>query len=875
VTFLFTDVENSTVLWEEHPTAMRSALARHDEILRTSILAAGGYVFSTGGDAFCASFSRAVDALAAAVGAQELLASQSWPEPVVVRVRIGLYTGEADERDGDYFGPAVNRAARVMAVARGGEVVCGETTAQILRGHLPDDFHFVPLGQRHLKGLTDPERLFGLVGRGLSFDMTSTSDALVEAKLPRALTRLIGRDAEAPEIAALLRAAWLVTLTGPGGVGKTSLALAVAGSVAGEYPDGVWWLELASVRDGGDVIRAVAGVIGVGEHSGQRLLDTVCQAIGKRRVLLVLDNCEHIAAAVAALVTDLGKYCAGVSVFATSRGRLGVPGERLVGVRPLAAEVITDPAMELLVERIDRPDLAQDPVERLAMLEICRQLDGLPLALELAAARCVALRPTEVATRLRSRLGLLADGHRSEERHQTLRGTLQWSYELLDERERLVFERLGVFVGGFSLEAAEFVCRSDDLDQLTIDDAVVSLIEKSLVEHDGRRYRLLETAREFALDKFGSRGGVNGVQANHLEFFVAFVRQARLGLHSKDEAIWLERLDADWANVRAAFRNALDGDDVDATTTIVAHLTQEGHWRRPECYAWSREAVERFGGIDFPRRHELLGAAAVAEWALGDLDRSLELGRVAMAVDPAPGTATDLLPEIGVIRSLAWGGRTDEAVTVCEHMLAVASTAGDAWQELLGRSYLGVVLNFNGRVVEAEEAAAEALPVAVRTGSPSGRAWAMFTLALTMRDKAAAIVVLEEGVTLAQSVRNDLIESAALSELYHLRAGHGDPAAVFPDIVRLAVDLQHRGRFLQAWQAVITAADVCSKLGHSDTAVLLVEACRASHAGSLGIVESLEAISGTLDADRVADLAAEGTRLTLADAIQLLVETSP
>jgi predicted ATPase len=731
----------------------------------------------------------------------------------------------------------------------------------------------VPLGERHLKGLSDPERLFGLVGHGLSVEATMVSDTPAEAKLPRALTRLIGRDAEASKIGALLRAAWLVTLTGPGGVGKTSLALGVARSVADVYPDGMWWLELASVRDGGDVIPTVAGVLGVGERAEQRLLETVCQAIGRRRVLLILDNCEHIVVAVAAMVAALGRYCAGVGVLATSRVRLGVQGERLAPVRPLASEAISDPAMELLLERIDRPDLALDPAEQLAMLEICRQLDGLPLALELAAARCVALRPTEVAIRLRSRLGLLADRHRPEERHQTLQATLQWSYELLDVQERQVFERLGVFVGGFSLEAAEYVCQSDDLDPPTVDDAVVSLIEKSLVEHDGRRYRLLETAREFALDWLGAHHETKPVQANHLEFFVAFVRQARVGLHSYDEAAWLERLDADWANIRAAFRNALDRDDVDATTTIIVHLTQEGHWRRPECYAWSREAAERFDAIDHPRRHELFGAAAIAEWALGNLDRSIELGRIAMAADPAPGTSTDLLPELGVVRSLLWGGQPDEAVTICEQMLAVVTGAGDAWQELLCRTYLGVALNTVGRVVEAEAAAEKALAAALRTGSPSGQAWAMFILALTMRDKRAAIVVLEEGVALARSVRNDLIESAGLSELYHLRAGHGDAALVLDDIVRLALDLQHRGRFLQAWQAVVTAAEVCAKLGHADMAVLLVAACRASHAGSLGIVESVEAmVTGTLDAARVADLATEGARLTLADAIQLLVD---
>jgi predicted ATPase/class 3 adenylate cyclase len=513
VTFLFCDVEGSTRLWEAHGEAMRSALAVHDGIVREALESAGGFVFSTGGDGFGAAFSRAGDALAAAVAAQRGLAAQDWLDEVRLRVRMGLHTGEADERDGDYFGPDVNRAARLMAIAHGGQIVCSPATADLVGGHLPAGASLVDLGVHRLRDLSEPLRVFQVVRDGLpsGFPPLLSMDAF-PGNLPLQLSSFIGRDLELARVAKALGEARMVTLTGVGGVGKTRLALRTAAEELPRFREGAWLVELQAVRDPEAVPEAVAAVFRLADRAGVSTLEVLIEFLASKQLLLVLDNCEHLLDPVAELVEALERACAGVAVLATSREGLALEGERVVPVPALAAPatdanvatVAESEAVRLFVDRaawVD-PDFALTDSNIPAVAQLCRRLDGLPLAIELAAARIGALTPVELARRLDRRFDALAGGRRrAVQRHQTLRAAIDWSYQLCSEEERRLLARLAVFAGGCTEEAAEAVCSGDPLPSEAVFELLAGLVAKSLVvaQRDGSitRYRLLETIREF------------------------------------------------------------------------------------------------------------------------------------------------------------------------------------------------------------------------------------------------------------------------------------------------------------------------------------------------------------------------------------------
>ncbi len=545
VTFLFTDIEGSTRLWETAPDVMRSALARHDEIVSSCIESHGGYVFSTGGDGFAAAFARAGDGVAAAVDAQACLAGEAWPATAQIRVRMGLHTGEVDERQGDYFGQAVNRAARLMAAGHGGQVLCSSATAGLVEGFVLTD-----LGEHRLPDLSAPQRVLQVgVGR---FPPPRSLDAF-SSNLPVVLTELIGRDAEVADVADLVRAHRLVTLTGTGGVGKTRLALAVATAAAPLFPDGLWLVELAPVADPEEVPRAVAAAVGAPVTDGSGL----ARYLGERRMLIVLDNCEHVIDASATLVEAVLASGPEPVIVATSREQLGVAAEVAYRVRSLTvpeldadvAEAGASDAVRLFVERAAAGGaFVLDAANAAPVIEICRRLDGIPLAIELAAARVRAAPPSEIAARLGERLGW---SRRAQERHRTLQGTLAWSHDLLSDEDKAVFRRLSVFPASFGIGAAEAVAGGDGLDVL---ESVVRLVDRSLVQYepaDGR-YRLLETLRQFAEDRLRDAAETEEVTERHARHFLSLAR--RIGPETQDHRYDTVRavLTAELDNLRAA-----------------------------------------------------------------------------------------------------------------------------------------------------------------------------------------------------------------------------------------------------------------------------------------------------------------------------------
>jgi predicted ATPase/class 3 adenylate cyclase len=500
VTFLFTDIEGSARLWERNSQEMQEALARHDELLRTAIEARDGYVFKTVGDAFCAAFGTATDAAEAALACQLALLEEGWAEEVgAIRVRMALHTGAAEERDGDYFGPPVNRVARLMSAAHGGEVLLSLPAQELVRDQLPPGTTLRDLGEYRLKDLFRPERVFQLLAPELpsEFPPLRTLDAY-RNNLPLQPTPLVGREKEVAEVCDLLRGeeTRLLTFTGPGGIGKTRVALQAAADLLDDFPDGTFFAPLATLTQAELFFSTVAETLGVQETGEQPLDESLKDYLKERRLLLVLDNFEQVLGA-APTVTELLAAAPGLKVLATSRAPLGLYGEHEYAVPPLSVPDVRHlpdfktlsqyEAVRLFIERAKaaKADFEVTDESAPAVAEICVRLDGLPLAIELAAARIKMLPPKAMLQRLSSRLKLLTGGARDlPERQRTLRATIEWSFALLDEGEQLLFGRLAVFSGGRTLEAIEAICDAEG--DLPVDafDGVSSLLDKSLIRQE-------------------------------------------------------------------------------------------------------------------------------------------------------------------------------------------------------------------------------------------------------------------------------------------------------------------------------------------------------------------------------------------------------
>jgi predicted ATPase/class 3 adenylate cyclase/tetratricopeptide (TPR) repeat protein len=578
VTLLFTDIEGSTRLWESEPEQMAAALRRHDDLIRAAIEDAGGYVFKTVGDAFCAAFWTAGAAISSALAAQRALGREDWATRRPLRVRMGLHTGVCEERDGDYFGPVVNRVARLEAVAHGGQIVLSGTTAELVSQSLSDDAALRDLGFHRLKDLGRPEHVFQLDAPFLDAEfpsLGSLDNPELPNNLPSVVNAFVGRERELAEVRALVGSARLVTLTGAGGSGKTRLALQVAAELLDTTSDGVWFADLAPVTDGGQIPAVVAAVLGLPDQCGPDLSEAVVEALGHQDTLILLDNCEHLVDAAAKFCEQVIRHCPRVRIVATSREPLGIDGERVYRVPSLSlppadaestADLTRSDAVRLFAERarLHDPGFTLDEQSAALVATLCRRLDGIPLALELAAARLSSMSLRQVTERLDQRFRLLTGGSRNAmPRQQTLQATVDWSFGLLTSPERELLARLSVFAGGFDLQAAEAVCRSASAgtaDPLDVLDQLGSLVDKSLVIADRTpesvRYRLLETIRQYSaqeLVRTAGDGEMQRVRDLHAAYFLTLAEMARPALTGHEQAVWLKRLDPEWDNLRAVF----------------------------------------------------------------------------------------------------------------------------------------------------------------------------------------------------------------------------------------------------------------------------------------------------------------------------------
>ena len=779
VTFLFTDIEGSTRRWEADADGMLSALAAHDKVLRTAIEDNDGFVFSHSGDGVVAAFASPRSAVDAAVQAQLVLE---------LPVRMGLATGEAELRDGDYFGAVLNRAARVMTAGHGGQVLLAESTASLLSG-----VDLIDLGPRRLRDVPMPVGVLQLRATGLRTDFPPLRALdTTPGNLRPATTTLIGRESEVDEIRSVVRSHRLVTLTGVGGVGKTRLALEVATRLADEFPDGVWVFELAAVTDPAAVPDAVAAVLGINQQAGNTVTESVATALEGRIRLLVIDNCEHVLDAAADLIEAVLKHSAAIRVLTTSREGLGLTQERVRPVRSLDAAGVDSPAVSLFVERAQgiAPVFSmRDGDEAAAVSEICQRLDGIPLAIELASSRMASMTAREVRDRLDHRFRLLVGSRRGLERHQTLRHAVSWSYDLLDDAEKALLNRCSVFAGGFGLESACAVAGYDAAEEYTVLDLLDALVRKSLLVVDRSagqtRFSVLETIRQFGEEQLVETGAAEEVRTAHAHHF-AEKEPDVLGLWDSPR----QREAYDWfttelANLRTAFRWAADRGDLDDAATIATYAAMLGFWlENYEPTAWAEELIEPARAADHPRL-VFLYTMATQCWVVGRIEEAIRYSDAGMtAMHTGRGEVPFGMESVLANPYLAIG-QPERAVEWCRARLA---RARDARPNMT--AHLVTLLTIAGCEDQAIAAADGLVDAADATRNPFALSLALLAYGFAWRsaDPDRALEAMQRGLTIAHDSGNRFNETHIAANMAQLDVERGDP---MPTLNHLSLAIRH------------------------------------------------------------------------------------
>jgi predicted ATPase/class 3 adenylate cyclase len=837
VTFLFSDIEGSTRRWDRDRAAMQDAVRRHDVLMRTAIARHHGYVFKTVGDEFCAAFARPEDAVAAILDAQIALGAEDFSQVDGLRVRAAVHTGTADERDGDYFGPAVNRVARLLAIGHGGQVLVSGVATDLVEGALPPRASLCDLGEHRLKDLARPEQVYQLLAPDLIADFPPLRSLQVfPNNLPVQLSTFVGRDAEIGDITTLTEKHRLVTLVGSGGVGKTRLSLQVAANLLDGSGGGVWFIELAPLTNGEYIPSTVAQALGLTLASEGAPVENLVRALKGKQALLVFDNCEHLVEPAARAISAILRGAPGIRVLASSRQGLGVAGEATYQVpslslpekdeaHPTASDILRYESVALLVERAraasDTFSLTDENAPIIA--DVCLRLDGIPLAIELAAARVKMLGLHQLRERLDERFRLLTGGSRDVlPRQQTLRAMIDWSHDLLDDRERTLFRRLAIFVNGFTLEGAVAIGSGAGLDELDVFDMLASLVDKSLVlaEPQGGlvRYRLLESTRAYASEKLDAAGEHDLVAGRHLrylrdrfaELFAQREQTARttelhaaLQIELEDVRSALDAAPARaevvdggelLANIYGSWRTV--GLDAEGTARCEAYLTVlpmgdlqlrarlesvlsdllSGSGHKVRAFEVATEAVEHAGAIGnnslFARALRAYATAAASLTRFDDAEKAL------VQAEAIPGISPFLRILLLGTRAFVSSRRGDAetAVRMYEQLREVHRSLGDTNAEQSVALNLAEIEHKRGHTLRAIAIVRETLP-AVRSSVNKGN---LATLLLNLAGYLAAV--------------DDLAGAAGASrESIRSRAGEPDHAHVAGAIEHLALVFALRG----------------------------------------------------------------------------------
>lgn len=815
VTFLFTDIEGSTKLAQQYPSAMPALLERHHEILHQSIQAQNGYVFQIIGDAFCAAFSSAMEALNAALDAQRYLFNEQW-SPAPIKVRMGIHTGTAQlNEDGQYSGYATLASSqRIMSVGHGGQILLSGTTRELVRDSLPANSELLDLGEKRLKDFLRPEHLYQLSASGLpyTFPPLKTLDSFPN-NLPIQLTTFIGREKEIAEVKQELAEHRLVTLTGSGGTGKTRLSLQVAAGLLEKFEHGVWFVELAPLTDPELIPSTILSTIGISEQQGKTPIEILKEYLHEKSILILLDNCEHLIEVSAKITNILLNAAPKIKILASSREALGVKGELSYPVPSLSLPDVKHlPTIEQLSQYeavrlfIDRAALVSPHFDvnmenTPAIAQICCRLDGIPLAIELAAARVKLLSVEQISARLDDRFRLLTGGARTSlPRQQTLRALIDWSYDILTENERLLLQRLSVFADGWTLEAVEEVCAGVERDTQSVSpydilDLLTQLVNKSLVvvveySRSGEtRYRMLETIRQYGREKLLDIGAADVIRNRHLAYFVKLVQRAEPELVRSNQVFWLNKLDDELDNLRMALEWAL-ATDVEAGLRIAAipwRFWQRGYLR--ELSEWLAQLLEHYNTVD-TLHVQALAIYSFCIFDQGNFPETLKIAgqslQMARALSDRQLEAFTL-SLLGLFTILQ--GNTGDGTSLLEQSLAIYRALGDKIGQADTLDWLS---NNNSDMERAIDLSRESLRLYHELGNLSGITSSLTALArltIWMGDFSAPAPWLEEAISISHQLGDQTREAevlVAFGQLAHWQGDYGQSNAYYEEAILLS-----------------------------------------------------------------------------------------
>lgn len=902
LTFLFTDIEGSTPLWDTYPEAMKTALAKHDSILKQAVESNGGKVIKTTGDGIHAVFETAGKGVAAASAAQEALGACRWEEiePQAIRVRMGLHTGEAEHRNDDYYGSTLNRAARIMAAGHGGQLLLSAVTAELVRRQLPTDITLLDLGEHHLKGLLYAEHIFQLCAPHLASSFPALQSLTApNHNLPAQLTTFIGRERELAETQSKLDSARLLTLIGPGGTGKTRLALEIAANQLDRFKDGVWLAELAPIADPGFVVSTIAAVFELHEVQGVPLITLLVDYLRAREALLVLDNCEHLVEASAKVADQLLHACPQLKIIASSREALGVDGETVYRVPSLsvpdqaAADLMTYEATRLFIERAAKaePRFQATAENAAAIIQICQRLDGIPLAIELAAARIKLFTPEQIAARLDDRFKLLTGGSRSAlPRQQTLRALIDWSHQSLSELEQRALRRLAVFSGGWTIEGAEAV-----IGETVALEGLLGLVNKSLVnvseQASAARYRFLETIRQYAMEKLLETDEAAETRSRHVDYMLALAGRAESGFLGSQRLTWLDHMELEHDNLRAALEWASSNNPANA---VQLALVLGEFWTsrdfNSEAISWCQPILSRSEGmteIGAPRSR-LYGVLAQSAIYAGNhrLARSAAAEGLVLANQTNDAPALVRLNSLAALASVYLGDFAD-----AQHALQVA---GDLARETGQKGELTMILVLTaqiafysaGDVSKAKSYLADAESLSRNSGSQWNNAMMEFILARLsglVGEVERARALFRQSADTAQRMGNMRVVYSCHSELAHILRRHGEldeALRLYAEVLPQWNGLGHRPAVAHELECI---AFILGQKGRPEAAVTLLgaaDALRTSIEANMTSPERVEYdevisdLRAVVDESRFGQSWAAGQSMSMDQAIELALQAA-